>query len=169
MSDVLTPADHLDSVCEQFIARFSHDPEGNTGRTAQVDDLNLSLGMIVVELTYRDEEEQLRYFAKADTSVLETYGNPSAHIRTRTADRLMAFYNYDRTTGLIVVNDYSFPKDDTRLLRPQEVHDIGFSVATAGIRGIRRDNNRVLTEQGIERITADLQKHLKPNNKFHST
>lgn len=156
MSSLVTPIEKLDQACGQFIGEFSLDPLGySSERLAVVDDLTLALSMSRLVMRYRTPEEQQAFFEVADNHVLESMGNPSARISTYTNTGQMALYNYDRDTGLVVVNNYPFSKGETRSLRSKDADALGFSIAT---RGICHPGTmyRALTELGIERLTADI-------------
>jgi hypothetical protein len=155
MNKVVTPAERLDEVCGQFVGEFSLDPVGyGDERTAIVDDLTLSMAMSRLVLHYKTPEEQQAFFETADNNILESLGNPSARISTYTATGQMALYNFDRTTGLVVVNNFGFPKGEARALRANDVEALGFSIAT---RGICRSASmaRALTDTGVERLIQD--------------
>jgi hypothetical protein len=161
MRKVLSPVERLDQACEQFIGEFCLDPIGDgSERSAIVDNLTLSLGMSRLVLAYRTPEEQQAFFAEADNPTLESMGNPSARIQTYTHNGQMAFYNFDRNTGLVVVNSYPFDAQEVRALRAQDADALGLSIATRGLisSGMM---NRALTEAGMERLTTDVQTAIK--------
>lgn len=157
MNKVTSPIDRLDEACERFVSECTFDPLGYTAeRSAVVDNLALSLAMSRLALTYRTPVEQQAFFETADNHLLEALGNPSARIQTWTNTGQMAAYNFDRNTGLVVVNAFPFPTNEVRALRARDAQELGLSIATRGIlsSGIM---NRALTDQGIERLVTDLQ------------
>ncbi len=93
----------------------------------------LSLAMCKVAVMYRTPEEQQKYFELAQSESLEYGGNPSAEIRTYTANGSMALYKFDRNSGLVIVNNFAFPEDEIRPLSNKEVNALKYSFATSGI------------------------------------
>ncbi len=160
MSEVLSPAQNLDRVCELFIDEFSFDTKGiENQRTARVSGIDLSLGMRGIILSFRDEQEQQKHFETADRLTLSVEGNPSAEIITGKGESgSMAAYRFDRNTGLVIASSFPFPEGDTRAARRKDIDALEFSMATSCM--LNDVMNRILTETGIQRITADLEKCL---------
>ena len=154
MSSVSTPVERLDEICGQFTDEFSLDPFGDSGeRTAVVGGLTLSMAMDRLAIHYKTPEEQQAFFESAGNGVLEAMGNPSARISTYTETSQMALYHFDRRTGLVVVNNFGFPKEEVRALRAKDRDALGFSIATRGI--YSSIMTRALTDRGIERLVED--------------
>ncbi len=159
MSEALTQQALLDKTCEQLVDRLDTVVDIH-GRTATVSDIGgLSLAMRNVAVIYRSPEEQQEYFLSAHRESLERGGNPSAEICTYTADNMMAAYRFDRTTGLVTINDFDFPEDEIRPLSNKEVNALKYSFATIGMLfGVL---DRGLTDSGITRLNQDLTKAIE--------
>lgn len=151
----------LDTTCAELVGEFSLDKQlEGFEDSVTFRDIDLSLGMCALDLTYRNTSQQLKFYEEHDEEYLRTLGNPSARISTYTAESQLAHYNFDGRTGLVVVNPYPFPDGDTRQLEPSDMRELSLSIAGSGIAN-SHVMNRVLTNQGIRRITRDLRQLLE--------
>lgn len=151
----------LDDICSNFVNEFSTDSplavrHPLLPRFAGVDGIELSLGMRNMSISYRTPEEQRRDFTAIPADMLELYGIFSASISTYTKEGNMAGYNFDRNSGLVVVNNFEFPSGEVRRLRSGDFDLLDESIATRGITSFVM--NRALTERGTERLITDIQK-----------
>ena len=157
MNENIGSIEKLEAACAEFVYEFSPDALGDDNkRSATVRDLQLSLGMRAMGITYRSEEEQKASFMNAENSMLSLSGNPTAYIETFTEHNFRAIYSYDRDTGLVVVNNYTFPKDEVRALRRSDYDALSMSIATKGVTSFLM--TRALTPVGIYRLTEDVKK-----------
>ena len=153
MSRIITPAEQLDAACSQLIGEFSVKPVDLLGeREASVGGLALSMDMSRLAIYYTAQEELENVAAHRR---LQAEGNPSARIHTYTATGEMALYNFDRGTGLVVVNNFGFPENEVRALGADDREALGSSPAGKRMLGIA-NLGRALTDTGIGRLIGDL-------------
>lgn len=155
---VLAAAEQLDRTCEEFVDEFylGTPDEATRGRVGMVQDIDMGLGMAALYVEYRTVEQQEAFIRYATDEALLAEGNPSAVIKTCTDTSDMAGYKLDRTTGLIVVNEFDFPQEEVRALRSSDVQALELSMGTRGL--IKEwESVRCLTEEGILRLVSDIK------------
>jgi hypothetical protein len=119
---------------------------------AQLKGVDLTYGMNAVQVMFKTPGEQAHDFIHGGIDATK----PDILVKTYNNHGRMAMYSYDRASGLVAVNNFSFDAEEVRPVTEKEKNDLAFSMTrTKFLFGL---SSNVLTNSGVSRITKDLAK-----------
>ena len=146
--DMLTEGSAVSEASTEAVRTFAED---RGAQMAVKESLDLSYNMVQLDLTMRPLSQQIHDFAH--------YGvggtNPDIRVNTYDPKARLAAYEYDRTAGLIVVNNFGFEPTEVQHATDEEVSDLRFSISPTHL-DLGSGIARVLTPGGIVRLTQDI-------------
>ncbi len=146
----------LDRACLAFVQEHAnHRIPNRTHTLARLGGLSLSLGMSQLTIVHRTPQMQLSHLEAATSRMLSMFGNPSVRITTSKEHDSAVHYYVDRSSGLVTVNGAALPDGDASDPTQKQLLSLRYSLATAALGNSAHPH--ILTPQGIERLTADVE------------